>query len=265
VLVHVVADYGEGDLAFAEVAQRLLARLPDAHVHATAVGAFDTLAAGFCVAQLALNAGAPGTVIYHNVAPRADDPDARRANAGERLAWALLPGGAQVVGVDAGYAFSFVAPEADELRWVDVPASGSQFRSRDLFPAAVAELARGRRDALGGPLGADDIPPVPDARIAYVDGYGNLKTTVRAADVAQPSGTAVAVDIAGRALDATVGGGSFEVEAGALAFAPGSSGWPLRGGGEVAWMELFLRGGSAWEAFGRPATDTPIDVRPVGL
>jgi hypothetical protein len=28
----------------------------------------------------------------------------------------------------------------------------------------------------------------------------------------------------------------------------------------VRWMELFLRGGSAWEAFGRPSIGTEIRV-----
>ena len=57
-LVHVVADYGPaGDLAFAEVAQRLTAVRPAATILATPVGPFDTLAAGFVIAQLALNDG----------------------------------------------------------------------------------------------------------------------------------------------------------------------------------------------------------------
>ncbi len=42
VLVHVVADYGFGDLAFAEVAQRLAQHLPDAQLVLTPVPAFDT-------------------------------------------------------------------------------------------------------------------------------------------------------------------------------------------------------------------------------
>jgi hypothetical protein len=39
VLVHMVADYGMGDLAFAEVAQRLVQHLPDAQVGLTPVPA----------------------------------------------------------------------------------------------------------------------------------------------------------------------------------------------------------------------------------
>ena len=52
-LVHIVADYGQGDLAFAEVVQRLKLHLPDAEPVLTPVPPFCTLAAGFCIAQLA--------------------------------------------------------------------------------------------------------------------------------------------------------------------------------------------------------------------
>jgi hypothetical protein len=58
-LVHIVADYGHGDLAFAEVAQRIKLPLPDAEAVAVPVPPFATLAAGFCVAQLGLNPPRP--------------------------------------------------------------------------------------------------------------------------------------------------------------------------------------------------------------
>src|SRR5918998_3479709 len=107
-LVHIIADYGQGDLAFAEVVQRITLSLPDAEPVLTPVAAFATLAAGFCIAQLGLNAAPAGTLIYHNVAPRADDPNARSGNAGEHLAYARLPNGVRVIGVNAGWTFSFV-------------------------------------------------------------------------------------------------------------------------------------------------------------
>src|SRR3712207_6425674 len=132
-LFHIVADYGTGDLAFAEVVQRIKLYLPDAEPVLTPVPPFSTLAAGFCVAQLGLNEASTGTIVYHNVAPRADDEAARVENTGERLAFALLPTGVRVVGVNAGYAFSFIREGAEELRWASVGAGGSQFRSRDLF------------------------------------------------------------------------------------------------------------------------------------
>ena len=100
-LVHIIADYGPGDLAFAEVVQRIKLCLPDAEPVPTPVPAFATLAAGFCVAQLGLNEAPAGTLVFHNVAPRADDEQPRAANAGERLAFARLPTGVRVIGVNA--------------------------------------------------------------------------------------------------------------------------------------------------------------------
>src|SRR3712207_4222353 len=106
-LVHVFANYGPaGDLAFAEVVQRIKTHLPDAEPVLLPVPPFATLAAGFCVAQLGLNDAPAGTLVYHNVAPRRDDADAREENEGERLAFARLPTGVRVIGVSAGFAFS---------------------------------------------------------------------------------------------------------------------------------------------------------------
>src|SRR5918999_1114323 len=147
-LIHIVADYGAGDLAFAEVVQRIRLYLPDAEPVLTPVPPFATLAAGFCIAQLGLNDAPAGTIIYHNVAPRQDLEEAREANAGERPAFARLPTGVRVIGVNAGHAFSFVRDAAEDLRWVSVPAEGSQFRSRDLFPEALGEVVAGHPEAL---------------------------------------------------------------------------------------------------------------------
>jgi hypothetical protein len=257
-LVHIVADYGHGDLAFAEVVQRLKYYLPDAEPMLTTVPPFSTLAAGFCVAQLGLNEAPAGTIIYHNVAPRLDDPEARVGNAGERLAFARLPTGVRVIGVNAGHTFTFVREAADELRWAAVAAEGSQFRSRDLFPQAAAAIALGRPDAVAEPLRRADIPDVPRDCIAYVDGYGNLKTTIRLGEGPVRSGSVVRVRVGRTEREAIASDGSFAVEPGRLAFAPGSSGWRYPRDGETRWMELFLRGGSAWETFDRPAVGEPV-------
>ena len=141
-----------------------------------------------------------------------------------------------------------------------VPAEGSQFRSRDLFPEAAADIALGRPGALGEEMDPTAIPGVPENRLAYVDGYGNLKTTIESGTHGIGPGGAVRVRIGGEELLATASGGSFEVGEGELAFAPGSSGWRGASGGETVWMELFLRGGSAWEEFGRPLLGSEIGV-----
>jgi len=256
-LVHIIADYGPGDLAFAEVVQRIKTFLPDAETVLTPVPPFASLAAGFCVAQLGLNAAPAGTLIYHNVAPRQDDEQARSDNAGERLAFARLPTGVRVVGVNSEFAFSYVRDAAEELRYAAVAAEGSQFRSRDLFPQAAAAIALGHPDALADPIDPKSIPDVPPGRLAYVDGYGNLKTTFASGSLAHKDGARVKVTVGSAVLEAVVSDGSFSVAPGQLALAPGSSGWTL-GGKEACWMELFLRGGSAWEQFGRPKIGAEI-------
>jgi hypothetical protein len=257
-LVHIIADYGFGDLAFAEVVQRIRCYLPDAEPILTPVPAFATVAAGFCVAQLGLNEAPAGTIIYHNVAPREDDEQARAGNAGERLAFARLHTGVRVIGVNAGNAFSFVRESAVELRWAAVAAEGSQFRSRDLFPQAAAAIALGQPDALAEPMQPADIPDVPQNSIAYIDGYGNLKTTIKQGTKHYPEGSIVRVKIGEQEQEAIASDGSFAVKPGQLAFAPGSSGWTTPQGEETRWMELFLRGGNACDSFGRPAVGAAI-------
>ena len=259
-LVHVIADYGPGDLAFAEVAQHIKLCLPDAELLYTPVPPFATLATGFCVAQLGLNPAPPNTIIYHNTAPRKDEEEARAENVGERLAFARLPNGVRAIGVNAGHAFSFVRDVAEALRLVSVPAGGSQFRSRDLFPKAAGNIVAGSAEALGEEIAPADIPDVPQNRIAYADGYGNLKTTIEAKMDEVQSGAAVRVRIGEVELEATTSDGSFEVEEGRLAFAPGSSGWKEANGEKVRWMELFLRGGSAREAFDNPPIGASVEV-----
>jgi len=259
-LVHIVADYGPGDLAFAEVVQRVKLYLPDAEPVLTPVPPFSTLAAGFCVAQLGLNEAPPGTLIYHNVAPRADEAAPRQGNAGERLAFARLPTGVRVVGVNAGYTFAFVRDAALELRWAAVSAAGSQFRSRDLFPQAAAAIASGQPGALADEIRSQAVPDTPPNRVAYIDGYGNLKTTIPAGATSLPAGTQVRVRIGDAEQEATASDGSFDIEPGRLAFAPGSSGWATPRGEALRWMELFLRGGSAWQAFGRPSVGDTVEI-----
>ncbi|HLL69709.1 MAG TPA: hypothetical protein VK453_28945 [Micromonosporaceae bacterium] len=256
-LLTMVADYGTGDLAFAEVRQRLALLLPEADVTTTPVPPFDTVSAGFCVAQLAFGDGPTDRVIYANVAPRQDRDEPREDNAGERLVAARLPSGVLVVGVAAGASLSFLADEGVPLRAVQVPDAGSQFRSRDVFPNAVADLARGNDELLGESI---TVAPAPQRSVVYVDGYGNLKTSWYEAPAAV--GERVRVRIGEAVVAAVVSDGVFTVPAGEVSFAPGSSGWPRGHGGHRACYELFARGGSAAELFGNPAAGTPVEVVP---
>ena len=255
-LVTVVADYGTGDLAFAEVRQRFALLLPEADVAAIPVPPFDTVSAGFCVAQLAFGAGPADRVVYANVAPRQDEDEPRADNAGERLVAARLDSGVLVVGVAAGASLSFLADEGVRLRAVNVPDAGSQFRSRDVFPDAVAGLVGGADGLLGEEV---TVAGAPARSVVYTDGYGNLKTSWYEAPA--PVGTTVRVRIGDVEAEAMVSDGVFTVPAGTVSFAPGSSGWPRGdGAGERVSYELFARGGNAARLFGDPPAGTTVNV-----
>ena len=260
-LLHLIADYGPGDLAYAEVRQRLAQHLPDADVVYVPVPSFDTLSAGFCVAQLGLGEGPAERLIYCNVAPRADEEAPRTDNEGEGLVFAELPSGVLVAAVNSGYALSFVREEVQSLHEVRVPGSGSQFRSRDAFPPLLpALLGRADRsdDVLGRALDPAEIPAPPSTAVIYVDGYGNLKTSWSSAPA--EVGSRVEVRIGDMRSMAAVSDGTFAVPAGEMAFAPGSSGWRGRDGVERRWYELLLRGDSAARVFGFPAAGAAVDI-----
>ena len=250
--INLIGDYGTGDPAFAEVMQRLYQKLPEARIHCLSVLPFSTLATGFWIAQLGLNPGKSGRLIYHNCAPRQDDPEARTDNEGEGLTYVKLPNDVIVVGVLAGYTLSFVKEEALQINSVQVSRGGSQFRSRDVFPQAAAAIASGDYSLLGETIAPSQIPDPPTDRIAWIDGYGNIKTIISASSVDLPLSTKVVVRVGDVVSDAIYSDGSFRVPEGTLAFAPGSSGWQTKNGQKVTWMELFLRGGNAWERFGKP-------------
>ncbi|WP_439342391.1 SAM hydrolase/SAM-dependent halogenase family protein [Vacuolonema iberomarrocanum] len=251
-LISIIADYGTADPSFAEVSQRLLMMLPHARIQCLSVPAFSTLATGFWVAQLGLNPGPQNHLIYHNCAPRKDDPEARQDNEGEGLSYAKLPNGVTIVGVNAGYTLSFIKDHATALHTLNIARGGSQFRSRDLFPEAVAAIAQDNLDLLGHALNPADLPDVPEERVVWIDGYGNLKTTIPVHAVEFEPESKVVAKIGDRVSGAVYSDGSFKVPEGNLAFSPGSSGWPSPDGTPIRWMELFFRGGSAWERLGNP-------------
>ncbi len=256
-LIQFIADYGVGDPSFGEVIQKLTLLDPTIRVIRTSVPPFATLATGFWTAQYAFVNPVPGMTIYTNTAPRKDDRNGRKANEGERLKLAVLDNGVRVVGVNAGFCFAFVKQRITEFYRVNVENKGSQFRSRDFYPEAVVGISRGESKFLGEKLDASVIPDVPPRRIAWIDGYGNIKTTSRASEFAFAPGEAVRVTIAGMKRIAYFTDGTFSVREGELAFAPGSS------GGEDRFMELFLRGLSAWKEFGKPDVESEFTVEKV--
>jgi S-adenosylmethionine hydrolase len=114
-------------------------------------------------------------------------------------------------------------------------------------------IAKDDFSLLGEAFKPEQIPDPPSDRVAWIDGYGNIKTTIPSSTLNLEPQSKIVIRIGDVVSDAIYSDGSFKVPEGTLAFSPGSSGWVTPEGGEaVRWMELFLRGGSAWERFGKP-------------
>jgi hypothetical protein len=258
--IHLICDYAPGDLAWAEVYSAFAASLPhDVRMNFMAVASFDTIGTGFSVGQLGLadlHLRPENLIIFANCAPRKDVKEARPRNEGEGLLFVTLKNGVQILGVNSGYSLSFIKHEIQEVWTTRVEEQGSQFRSRDYFPQIVAQAAKADYTFIRQRIDAEDnIPEPPKEVIAYIDSFGNLKTTFQTGDghvINLEPGTRIKVHIAGTIRTATVASGSFSVMEGDLAFAPGSSGHEKR------YWELFQRGGSAWHEFRKPPTGAKI-------
>lgn len=257
--IHLIADYGVGDPAFAEVIARLKRFVPEAEIVPTAVPPFSTLATGFWIGQLGLYDPPKNAIIYANTAPRKDNTAPRRNNEGEPLVFARLTNGVRIVGTHAGYCFSFVKKDIIEFYSVNVDPARSQFRSRDIFPDSVARITSNDYSVLGLPLPIATIPDVPRNRIAFIDGYGNIKTTIRRNewnDLPAKKTEFTTVTINGISQQVAIANGIFSVPTGSLVIAPGSS------GGDNSYLEISKRSGSAAEEFNYPIVESTIMIQP---
>ena len=263
-LLHVVCDYRKGDLAFSEVLAALMVSLDGSvRVHTTEVPSFDTISTGFVLAQLGLQSPElrpEKTFLFVNCAPRRDRTTARAKNDGERLVFGDLSSGISFLAVNAGHSLSFVRNDLTLLSSVSIPSHGSQFRSRDIFPAPVSQMVAGDRSFLLDRLDPLIVcPEVPTGVVAYVDSFGNMKTTFRSTvdpvlDIIR-EGQRIGIRIGNSAtVQAFVATGSFNVNEGEVAFAPGSSGHNRR------YWEIFCRGGRAVDLFNNPPSGTEIKL-----
>ena len=204
--------------------------------------------------QLALTDEVHNTYIFSNTAPRKEDTKAQQNNSGEKLMYAKLTNGFEIMAVNAGYCFSFVKPLITEYRMVHIANEGSQFRSRDIYPHAVAKMTANDESIKGNAVSTDTIPDYPKHVVASIDGYGNIKTTTRRSDLAYTPGQDITITLNGMAHQAVFTDGSFHVAEGVLAFAPGSTGHDDR------FMEIFYRGQSAQKLFNHPLVESTFSL-----
>lgn len=157
---------------------------------------FNTLTTGFVISQLALHSQHQNLIIMSNTAPRGniiDDTDISnkiipwKGHDDQPFALALVPlSNSNTPGqlipvffVNAGYAGSFLKDSAIGFWKINVSNQGTQFRSRDIYPPVVSAYIYGKENTVGEPIGPDSIPRLPGNRIAFIDGFGNIKTTTR--------------------------------------------------------------------------------------
>ncbi len=259
-LVFVVSDFGAGDLAFAEIKRKIKGTIRNADIDYITVQPYSTISTGFCIYQLALDGegreSERGTYIFSNTAPRRDDPNPRRDNEGEPVVYAKLKTGLEVFAVNSGYTFSFVKPMIERFMAVKVDNRGSQFRSRDRYPGPFTSIMNGDYSVLGNELDAGRIPEPPRDRIAYVDGYGNIKLTTRASDLGLKQGEKIEVEVGHNMLFGTYTEGMFGIKEGELSVSPGSS-----GPSEDRFLQVSIRLGNAWEKLGKPAVEERITIK----
>ena len=181
--VEVIADYGGGhttDHAFAEVRNHFLRFDKDGKINLITehpVYAFSTIETGFWIAQEGLHSEHKNLIIFSNTAPRGDI--SWNGEERQRFVCGILDNGIPIFAVDAGYNLSFIKNRLKGLWEVKVPNIGTQFRSRDYYPEATMAILHGDKTKIGEPVDLLKIPDVPPFKLASVDGYGNLKTTIK--------------------------------------------------------------------------------------
>jgi hypothetical protein len=262
--LHVVQDYAPNGLEFGEIIQRLHFHLEDPDsltIHPTSVPSLDTMAIGFVTAQYALAPSQERMVIYGNAAPRRGKNKAKKDNEDEGIKYARLDNGVEIVNVNSEYAFGFLKKHIVEFRDIICPDRGSQFRSRDFFPERVAHLVNGDRSILGAELDISKIPEIPHNLVAWTDGFGNIKTTMRLSDLnGFEMGQKVQVILNGVSMLGVIAKGGFAVDRGVLAVNAGSSGF------DDPFIELFLRVHHMTEKtaavrFDYPLGGTPFEIK----
>jgi hypothetical protein len=281
-VLKILTDYPRDDLAHDEVHQSLVTACVKrgvwpANIDVGAIPGMDTIVAGFKTAQLVFNSALGYGHIFHtNCAPRKNIVTMQ--SKGEKIVLGVSRTGVVALIVNAGYTLApfRAAAEAGDITFyqTSVPDSGSQFRSRDFFPDAMADLTLHLSQRLkflgkdkvkgllaerafpqildglsylGAPLGLSSFPLLPEGAVYYVDSFGNIKLNYlhqRLLGLHAP-GTPLVIALGNTVCDAIVGDAGFSMGEGVIAITSGSSGWSIGGAPKAMFSEIFLRGGRA--------------------
>ena len=250
--IEVIADYGGGyttDHAFMEVRNHFFRFDKSKKIRAVTdhpVIAFSTIETGFWIAQEALHSEHKDLVIFSNTAPRGDIK--WKGENRQFFVCGLLDNGIPVFAVYSGFNLSFIKKKLKGLWQVRVPNLGTQFRSRDYYPEATMAILNGDLGRLKEKISIKNIPDVPAFKVASIDGYGNIKTTIRkshlSANVLENNSVRVGINNIYKSALNTVGRG-IKGNIGDLCMVRGSSGGKGRN-----YIEFIKLQGRAADEFG---------------
>ena len=281
-VLKILTDYPRDDLAHDEVHQSLVTACVKrgvwpANIDVGAIPSLDTIIAGFKTAQLVFNSQLGYGHIFHtNCAPRKNIVSVQ--SKGEKIVLGMTRTGVVLLVVNSGYTLApfYEAVHTGEITFyqTSVPDAGSQFRSRDYFPDAMADLtlhlsdklkALGKEkirkllqahafheilqglEYLGDPLNLSSFPHLPEGCVYYIDSFGNIKLNYKHNKLLNlyPPGTPLVVALGNTVSDVIVGDAGFSMGEGVVALTSGSSGWAVGREGKYMFSEIFLRVGRA--------------------
>lgn len=235
-----VPDYGTDSLTVAEVLTAIRNFTNTAFTtDVIASRPFNTIHAGFLLDQIQRQLSedrAKETIFFLNTDPRTQTANPIEKAEGSELYVAWLENGATVISPKAGYCFSFIKTKIKKFARLKVLANGSQFRSRDIFPAMVSKvLDNNLKDENFTETKIEEIPDLPlDFFVIHIDNYGNIKTSFTQNDLEKTGlkwGDWINIKIGNKdtlhtkdTLRTKVASTIFTCEPGTLVFAPGSSG-----------------------------------------
>lgn len=193
----------------------------------------STIHTSFLIRQLAYTEerlGRPSeTVFFQNTDPRLQSDHGVDVAQGAPFLIARLANGLFVCGPNAGYDFSFIKPQIEELFVYPGVDKGSQFRSRDTLSRVVAHLADYMEDEMEfEEAHMHLIPEIEKGTyyIGHIDNFGNMKTTITVDDLkgTHSLNDTVRVTVGKVTKEAKFVSHLFAADPGELVIYPGSSG-----------------------------------------
>lgn len=193
----------------------------------------STIHTGFLIRQLIYTEerlGRPNeTILFHNTDPRLQSDHSVEAAQGAQFLIARLANGMFVCGPNAGYVYSLIKSEIEELFVYPGVDKGSQFRSRDTLSRIVAHLADYMEDEMQFEGAHKHL--ITDIQkdtyyVGHIDNFGNMKTTLTVDNLkgAHSIGDIVKVTIGKVTRDVQYVTHMFAAHPGDLVMFPGSSG-----------------------------------------